>query len=106
MRSARSAIYESADDYADRRTDSPREFVLEDARLHCEATADGGLRRRTCQPPMISIFAELASAPPPLETLRAPTLLIHAPAYGLVREEQLDRVRGPRRMLAVPACTW
>jgi lipase len=91
------AVYQSPDDYADRRTDSPpRELVLEDARLHCETLPDGRLRRRTCQPAVISIFGELASEPPPPETLRAPTLLVHAPAYSLVREEQLaayaDRV--------------
>jgi pimeloyl-ACP methyl ester carboxylesterase len=89
-------IYESAEDYADRRPDSPRELVLEDARQHCETLADGRLRRRTCQPAAISIFGEFATEPPPPETLHAPTLLVHAPAYGLVREEQLaayaDRV--------------
>jgi lipase len=96
-------LYESADDYADRRTDSPpRELVLEDALLHCEATPAGGLRRRTCQPAMISIFAELASMPPPPETLRVPTLLVHAPAYGLVREEQLDAYADRVEIRAVP----
>jgi hypothetical protein len=39
---------------------------------------------------MVSIFGELASAPPTPDTLRVPTLLIHAPAYGLVRDEQLE----------------
>ena len=47
------------------------------------------MRRRTSQAAVISIYGELASDPPPPETLRAPALLIHAPAYGLVREEQL-----------------
>ena len=94
-------VYESADDYADRRSDSPREFVLEDARLHCETLSDGRLRRRTCQPAAVSIFAELASEPPPPETLRAPTLLIHAPAYGLVREEQLAAYADRVEVLAV-----
>jgi lipase len=96
-------VYESPDDYADRRTDSPpREFVVEDATLHCETLPDGRLRRRTCQPAMISIFAELASAPPPPETLHAPTLLVHAPAYGLVREEQLVAYAERVETLAVP----
>jgi lipase len=96
------AIYESLDDYADRRPDSPREFALEDARAHCETVADGRIRRRTCQPAAVSIFAELASEPPPPETLRAPTLLIHAPAYGLVRDEQLTAYAGSIETLAVP----
>jgi lipase len=90
------AVYASPEEYADGRPDSPRELVLDDARLHLETLSDGRLRRRNCQPAAVSIFAELASDPPPPGTLRAPTLLIHAPAYGLVREEQLaayaDRV--------------
>jgi lipase len=96
-------IYASHDDYAERRTDSPpRELVLEDADQHCETLPDGRLRRRTCQPAAVSIYAELASEPPPPETLRAPTLLIHAPAYGLVREEQLAAYADRVETLAVP----
>ncbi len=86
----REPVYDSPDAYADAREDDPpRHFVLEDAGLACEVLPDGRLRRRTYQPAVISIYGELASDPPPPETLRAPTLLIHAPAYGLVREEQL-----------------
>jgi lipase len=96
-------LYDSPEDYADRREDSPpREFVLEDAVLHCERLPDGRLRRRSSQPAVISIYGELASAPPPPDTLRAPTLLIHAPAYGLVREEQLAAYAGRVETLAVP----
>jgi len=96
-------LYDSPEDYADRRTDSPpRELVLEDAVLHCERLADGRLRRRTSQPAVISIYGELASEPPPADMLRAPTLLIHAPAYGMVREEQLAAYGGNVEVLAVP----
>jgi lipase len=96
-------LYDSPEDYADRREDSPpREFVLEDAVLHCERLPDGRLRRRSSQPAVISIYGELASAPPPPDTLRAPTLLIHAPSYGLVREEQLAAYAGRVETLAVP----
>ncbi len=96
-------LYDSPEDYADRREDSPpREFVLEDAVLHCEELPDGRLRRRSSQPAVISIYGELASAPPPPDTLRAPTLLIHAPSYGLVREEQLAAYAGRVETLAVP----
>jgi lipase len=50
-------IYDSPEDYADRREDSPpRELVLEDALLHCEQLPDGRLRRRTSQPAVISIY--------------------------------------------------
>jgi lipase len=96
-------IYGSPEDYADRRTDSPsRELVLEDALLACEQLPDGRLRRRTSQPAVISIYGELASDPPPPDTLRAPTLLIHAPAYGLVRKEQLAAYADRVETLAVP----
>ena len=96
-------VYTSPDDYADRRGDSAaRELVLADAALHCEQLPDGLLRRRTCQPAVISIYGELASEPPPPEALRAPTLLVHAPAYGLVRDEQLDAYADRVETLAVP----
>jgi lipase len=96
-------IYHSPEDFADRRADSPaRELVLEDALLLCEVLPDGRLRRRTCQAAVVSIYGELASDPPPPETLRAPTLLIHAPAYGLVREEQLAAYAAHAETLAVP----
>jgi lipase len=96
-------IYESPEDFADRRADSPaRELVLEDALLLCEMLPDGRLRRRTCQAAVVSIYGELASDPPPPVTLRAPTLLIHAPAYGLVRDEQLAAYATRAETLAVP----
>jgi lipase len=96
-------IYASAEDYADRRNDSPaRELVLEDALLHCEQLPDGRLRRRTHQPAIVSIYRELTSDPPPATALRTPTLLIHAPAYGLVREEQLAAYADHAEALAVP----
>jgi lipase len=83
--------YSSPEEYLDRRGDSSaHELVLEDALLHCERLPDGRLRRRSHQPAVASIYEELATGPPPPETLKFPTLLIHAPAYGLVREEQLE----------------
>jgi lipase len=99
----REPLYDSPEDYADQREDTaPRELVLEDALLHCERLPDGRLRRRTCRPAVVSIYGELASEPPPPETLRVPTLLIHAPAYGLVREEQLAAYADRVETLGVP----
>jgi lipase len=98
-------VYDSPEDYAEARGDgpaTPRELVLEDAELHCDRLRDGRLRRRTCQSAAISIYGELASAPPPPETLRAPTLLVYAPAYGLVREEQLAAYADRAEVVAVP----
>jgi lipase len=98
---AAEAVYASPEDYADRREDSPpRELVLEDALLACERLPDGRLRRRTHQPAVQSIYRELASEPPPPDTVTMPTLLLYAPAYGLVREEQLAAYDG--RVEAVP----
>jgi lipase len=99
----REPVYASADAYADAREDDPpRALALEDAALHCEALPDGRLRRRTFQPAIVTIYGELATAPPPPGSLRSPALLIHAPAYGLVRDEQLAAYAGHAELLAVP----
>jgi lipase len=96
-------VYDSADDYADRRTDSPpRELVLADAAQHCELLPDGRLSRRSQQPTIRSIYLELASAAPPPDTLRIPTLLVHAPSYALVRAEHLTAYADRVEALAVP----
>jgi lipase len=99
------AVYDSPEAYAERRADgpaTPRELVLLDADQHCELLADGTLRRRTCQAAVVSIYGELASEPPPPATLRAPTLLLYAPAYGLVRDEQLAAYADRVELLTVP----
>ncbi|HEX5247206.1 MAG TPA: hypothetical protein VFW41_08760, partial [Gaiellaceae bacterium] len=70
--------------------------------LLCEVLPDGRLRRRTCQAAVVSIYGELASEPPPPDTLRGPTLLIYAPAYGLVRDEQLAAYAPHVETLPVP----
>jgi lipase len=101
----RDAVYDSPEEYLERRGDgpgTPRELVLEDAELACERLPDGRLRRRTSQAAVVSIYGELATDPPPPGTLRAPTLLVHAPAYGLVREEQLAAYAGRVETVAVP----
>ena len=51
---------------------------------------------------MESIYRGLASDPPPPETLTIPTLLVHAPSYGLVREEQLAAYAPHAETVAVP----
>ena len=95
--------YASAQEYLERRGDSGvDELVLEDALLHCEQLPDGRLRRRSHQPAVVSIYQELASDPPPPATLTIPTLLIHAPAYGLVRDEQLEAYASRVDAVAVP----
>jgi lipase len=99
----RDAVFASAEAYVDARDDgSLRELVLEDAALHCDVRADGSLVRRTFQPAVVTIYGELASDPPLPSTLGAPILLVHAPAYGLVREEQLDIYADHAEIVAVP----
>ena len=68
---------------------NPREAVAEDAREHFELGPDGRLRRRCLQAAIVTIYGDAAAEPPSPNTLRAPTLLLYAPAYGLVRDEQI-----------------
>jgi lipase len=90
-------VYGSVEDYVEERLvlypDSPRAVIEHEAAQHLELQPDGSLRRRTCQAAAVSIYGELASPPPPPSTLAAETLLLHAPAYGLVRADQLEAYR-------------
>jgi lipase len=71
----------------------PREFAEEDAHEHLVTTPDGRLRYRRCASAVVSVYGELCTEPPPAPTLRAPTLLVRAPAFGLVLDEQLAAYR-------------
>jgi lipase len=90
----REPVYGSAAEYVEERLllypDSPRAAIEHEAAEHLEQQPDGSLRRRTCQGAAVSIYGELASDPPPPSTLRAETLLLYAPAYGLVRADQVE----------------
>jgi lipase len=105
----REPIYASLEHYIQDRellTPAPRFLIEHEADQRLQPQPDGSLRRRTCQPAVVSIYGELASAPPPPETLRAPSLLLYAPAHGLVRSCQVDgyrRALGSRlRVVEVP----
>jgi lipase len=83
-------VYDSVEAYVDSRTDAGgmnRARAIADMALHVEALPDGRVRRRTSQAAVVSIYGELATEPPPPPP--APTLLLYAPAYGLVRDEQV-----------------
>jgi lipase len=103
-------VYATVEDYVQERLlvypESPRGPIEHEAAQHLELQRDGSLRRRTCQAAAVSIYGELASAPPPPSTLAAETLLLHAPAYGLVHEDQVEAYRaalGDRlRIVEVP----
>lgn len=106
----RDPVYGSVEEYVQERLlaypDSPRAAIEHEAAQHLEQQRDGSLRRRTCQAAAVSIYGELASAPPDPSTLASATLLLHAPAYGLVRPEQIEMYRvalGDRlRIVEVP----
>jgi lipase len=69
---------------------TPRPFVEEEAREHLVAAPDGRFRWRYCQSAVVSAYGELCTPAPAPETLRVPTLLVHAGEFGLVREEHLE----------------
>jgi len=106
----REPVYGSVENYVQERLliypDSPRSAIEHEAAEHLELHRDGSLRRRTCQAAAISIYGELASAPPPPSTLASETLLLYAPAYGLVHQDQIEAYRaalGDRlRIVEVP----
>lgn len=106
----REPVYASREAYVEERRlfypESPRAAIEHEADAHLQPLPDGRLRRRTCQAAAVSIYGELASEPPPPETVRVPTLLLYAPAYGLVQERQLAAYRaalGERlRVVEVP----
>jgi lipase len=71
------------------RTTTPPEFVEEDVREHLEPGADGLHRPRYCRSAAVTMYSELCTPPPAPERLGAPALLVHAPDFGLVLDEQL-----------------
>jgi lipase len=78
---------------------TPREFLEEENREHLVRHDDGKFRFRYCQAAVVSMYGELCTPAPAPETLRMPTLLVHAGQFGLVREDQLveyERVLGER----------
>lgn len=93
----REPVYASVEEYVQERLlmypDSPRAAIEHEAAHHLEPQRDGSLRRHTCQTAAVSIYGELASPPPAPSTLTAKTLLLYAPAYGLVQAGQVDAYR-------------
>jgi lipase len=69
---------------------TPREFLEEENREHLVEHRDGKFRFRYCQAAVVSMYGELCTPPPAPETMRMPTLLVHAGQFGLVRADQLE----------------
>jgi lipase len=89
--------FESPDEAITARLESgslaPRELLEEEMAEHLVRSADGCFRFRYCQAAVVSLYGELCTPPPPPETLRARTLLLHSSDFGLVREEQIEAYR-------------
>lgn len=89
--------FESPDEAIDARLDSgslaPRELLEEEMSEHLVRSTDGRFRFRYCQAAVVSLYGELCTPPPPPETLRAQTLLLHSSDFGLVREGQIEAYR-------------
>ncbi len=85
-------VWESIDAFIASKENAGAEIDV--AQLRTEVTPqfqsldDGTVRRRTCQPAVVSIFSEFAAPAPPPETVNVPTMIIRAAAMGLVTEEQ------------------
>jgi lipase len=69
---------------------TPRSFLEEEMREHLVQHRDGRFRFRYCPSAVVSLYGELCTPPPPPETLRVPTLLLHAGEFGLVRDDQRE----------------
>jgi lipase len=93
----RDRVFASAEEAIDARLAgnpaTPRRFVEEEAREHLVEDRPGTFRWRYCQSAVVFAYGELCVPAPPPETLRAPTLLVHAEQFGLVRDDQLDDYR-------------
>jgi lipase len=72
---------------------TPLPFLEEEMQEHLVLGPDGRYRYRYCQSTVVSLYGELVTPPPPPETLQAPTLLLYADEFGLVRNEQVEAYR-------------
>jgi lipase len=72
---------------------TPRPFLEEEMDEHLVKHKDGRYRFRYCQSAAVSIYGELTTPPPPAETLSAPTMLVYADSFGLVRDDQVEAYR-------------
>jgi lipase len=86
--------YDSPEDAITERLESifppPREYLEDENHEHLVQHADGKFRFRYCQAAVVSMYGELCTPAPPPETVRVPTLLVHAGQFGLVRDDQLE----------------
>jgi lipase len=106
----RDRVFDSVDEAIDARLEgsaaTSRPFVEEEVREHLAEGPDGRFRWRYCQSAVVAAYGELCMPPPPPERLSAPTLLVYAADFGLVRPDQLDlyttAVGGRLELVAAP----
>jgi lipase len=55
---------------------TPRELLVEELAVHLVLDDDGRHRYRYCQSAVVAAYGEMASEPPPFESVRIPTLLV------------------------------
>jgi lipase len=85
---------------------TPAEILKEEMAQHLVRGRDGRYRYRYCRAAVASLYGELVTPPSPPDRLRVDTLLVYAPEFGLVRDDQLESYRaalGPRiTIVALP----
>ena len=69
---------------------APRELLETELRVHLGEGDDGLWRYRYCQSAVVAAYGEMASAPPPFETVRLPTLLVLGEESYLPYDHLLD----------------
>jgi pimeloyl-ACP methyl ester carboxylesterase len=62
-------------------------------REQLQPSADGQLRFPFCRSAVVTGYSEMCTAPPAPGRLRAPTLLVYADQFGLVRDDQVEAYR-------------
>jgi lipase len=72
---------------------APRRLIEEALAEELAKLPDGRFRPKYCRAAAVAIYGELAAPPPDASTLTIPTMLLYAPEYGLVREEQVQLYR-------------
>jgi lipase len=84
-------VWDSLEAYLDTRWNTgdvdPEEYAASYAG-HFETLADGTVQRRTCQSALVCVFSEMTLPAAAPEDVTRPTLLLYAPAFGLVTPEQ------------------
>ena len=98
--------YESPEEAVERRltSDVTRDpsVMEEELREHLVRLENGRYTYRYSPSTALVMYSDLCLQPPPPETLRAPALIVYAPAFGLVRRPHLEAYDGRAEIVTVP----